>query len=230
MAESGMTSRFAQRALGILVGISSAIAAGIVWSVVEKEFSKPAQAVVVLPPPAPQEHLDSAVMAEVSAAIGFQLGRNALIALLDPESPEAAGIARDLVMRARRATPTLKLAILFIPKGDPPTSATTEGVLALECARRQGRELELLEAARGKNPTEMIHLGAHAHLGDVAQYVGCILRRESMLELTNAIVLRRMLRIETVPAAFIVNRTIIRKPIDAGSLLVLAKPDGELAR
>lgn len=201
-----------------LVVLSTLSAVGAVLTAVERRLMQPS-APLIEPPPA-EEGADSIVLARLRAIVPVTGHRHTLVVILDPTSPRQAASASRLRYLTTRATKPPALSFLFwTPKSADGISAL-ETVVALECARRQDRTMELLRAlgAQTARPVSWSRLAVGGTLTDLHGFLDCLRRRDTAREMSEELLIVKRLRIAASPS-FVLDSTIIRGKISDDSLL-----------
>jgi hypothetical protein len=203
-----------------MVGVSTLVACGLVWHLIERRVVPPP--VPVAAPAAAEELLDGLAVGQIAGMMsGESRYAHRIIAVLDPASRDVSRFASEISHLAAEPDLRADVMLLFAPKGNPSAKSPIGDILALECGRRQGQLLQLLDALdryRGTGKTDWTMVATKGNL-DPSIFSDCVRRRETAAKLADGLILVRRLRLIVRPG-FVFDNTVIRGRISVDSLRV----------
>jgi hypothetical protein len=217
-----------ERILRGLVVITALVAAGLIWKLAQKSVVQSSPPVRALPPV--EERLDSAALGEISTMRGVSDRRlHRVIAILDPALADAGPLASDLARLSGEEQLRVAVSLFFAPQGSADRWAQTRQILNVQCAKRQGRLVEMLQAVAtrpSRGDDGLAQLATRAQLTNPTAFFECIRRRDTAQDLSEALWLIQALRLSVLPA-FIVDSSVVRGPITLDSIRARLRTRGE---
>lgn len=205
------------RALRLLVTVTSLAAFGMAWQVVE-QFSLRSASTSVVPVPA-EERLDGQLSTDIAREVEAPDAQpSRLLVFLDPRAIDIGQWMRDIDALDTDSRKSGGISFRFAPAGATTPGSSISEAIAIECGRRQGSLLPVIDALASKSANaSWFDVGVAARVHDLALFGDCVRRRETAAEVARSIVLARRLRLSVRPG-FVLDQTVIRGSITIDSL------------